>query len=109
MGGFVGFAGSPSCAKNVEWRPSNACLKSSLTRMFVCVSDRTVLSVLYLGDKAFRVDWRVFPVQPQFDGDLGDLADDANNADNTKRVGHMHVSLRQLDEIARPVRGRRGS
>ena len=42
----------------------------------------------YLGEEALHVDWRVFPVQPQFDGDLGDLADDADNAYNPERVGH---------------------
>jgi hypothetical protein len=63
----------------------------------------------YLGEEALHVDWRVFPVQPQFDGDLGDLADDADNAYNPERVGHMYVSLRQFDEIARPVGERRGS
>ncbi len=67
------------------------------------------LERVYLGDEAFHVNWGVFPVQPQFDGELGNLADDADNADNPKWVGHMYVSFRHFDEVARPVGGRRGS
>jgi hypothetical protein len=55
-----------------------------------------------LGHEAFCVDWRFFPVQSQFDGDLGDLANNANNAYNTKRVSHMFVNLREFDGVAKP-------
>ncbi len=67
------------------------------------------LECMYLGDEAFCVDGRIFPVQPQLDGDLGNLADDADNTDNPEQVGHMYVSLRHFDEVARPVGGIRGS
>lgn len=74
----------------------------------VCLGQNR-LECSYLGQEAFRVDWRVFPIQAEFDGELDDLAGDADHTHDPERVGHLHVGLRMFNEVVRSKGRRRWS